>query len=129
VSDREKLLAEVRALPAKWRKYADASKRVVSANRMRECADDLDKALTAALRAEPGAWRPIESAPRDGGYVLALAYPSARPAIVHWHEEIAGNGRWCIDPETFMDDSQFNDYWESTRYEPTHWMPLPESPK
>jgi len=43
--------AAVAELPAKWRKWADKVYRAESANRIRDCADDLEAALAAA----PGA--------------------------------------------------------------------------
>lgn len=73
-------------------------------------------------------WMPIESAPRDGSYMLLYLPDSARADIVigHWSEgelpngepdpdadwyEMVGDGGWPIDVPI------------------THWQPLPQPPE
>lgn len=57
-------------------------------------------------------WRPIETAPKDGRYVLLVHQSSGgRPY----------SGRWC------RVDKQWADERECIRI-PTHWMPLPAAP-
>jgi len=62
----------------------------------------------------PSAWLPIESAPRDGTYVL-LSFPSGRMACGMWCE--LGEPSWIS--------------FRGGRYEgkPTHWQPLPDPPQ
>ena len=67
--------------------------------------------LVAVIRAQQ--WKPIETAPRDGGYFMALSPDMSKyPVTVKWslHED-----RWCEEVTTDWCD-------------PTHWMPLPKPP-
>lgn len=84
----------------------------------------LTKAIAAAL-AQPASgegWRTMDSAPKDGTHVLAVVagnHPSTGlpfiPEVVEWSAET--NGWW-------------SEMWGvSGDYRPTHWMPLPTSPR
>ncbi len=73
-------------------------------------------------------WQPIETAPKDGTVILAFVLGASIPSIVSW-VTYRRESRWCIEPETFMEDDHFDEFWTATRYEPTHWMPLPTPPK
>lgn len=72
-------------------------------------------------------WQPIETAPRDGTEVLACIVGFA-PSLVRW---LSHNGKsmWSVDPETFMDEDHFHEYFMGTSYDPTHWQPLPPPPQ
>ena len=72
-------------------------------------------------------WQPIETAPKDGTYILCIVNNS-RPSIVHWGCYF-DKGMFGCDPETFMSEEEFEDYWNNVSYEPTHWMPLPTPPE
>ncbi|MDE3022959.1 MAG: hypothetical protein KGI54_14065 [Pseudomonadota bacterium] len=76
--------------------------------------------------AEQDGWKPIETAPKDGTFILTckLGY---HPCITHWLI-INGFGKWFSDPEGYGKVSCFQHDWENTFYKPTHWMPLPEQP-
>jgi len=63
----------------------------------------------AALRAER-AWQPIETAPRDGRFILAWG-PEWGTSDVAWFGEVSD--RW---------------FTMSNATGLTHWMPLPEAP-
>lgn len=55
-------------------------------------------------------WQPIETAPKDGTFVLAVTESGYRVIV-----------QWCADK-----------FWRSNvphAWEPTHWMPLPEPPQ
>lgn len=67
-------------------------------------------------------WIDIKFAPKDGTSILAKVCGFI-PAVVEW-VEFDGEGKWCLDPETFVDISHFEDYWESTSYYPTKFIPL-----
>lgn len=69
-------------------------------------------------------WRPIDTAPKDGRDIIACRI-GYFPQTVRW-VTWSGESRWCIDPECLGE--QFNEHWETTTYEPTHWMPLPQPP-
>ena len=62
---------------------------------------------------EEGSWQPIETAPKDGGFILAY-FPEGIGIEKVYFEEEAGQF------ETLR--SEFN-------VKPTHWMPLSEPPK
>ena len=72
-------------------------------------------------------WQTIDSAPKDGTHILACRMWFI-PQIVKWVDH-DGLAKWSIDPEHFMEEEHFHEYHIGTRYEPTHWMPLPEGPK
>lgn len=69
-------------------------------------------------------WQPIETAPRDGTFVLTRAGPW-QPCITHF-ATYDGKTRWGSNPEGFMEEDHFLQYWHEVTYEPTHWMPLPD---
>lgn len=83
-----------------------------------------DDATPGALRSSAGlgAWRPIETAPRDGTKVLA------------WNK---GCGHWVASFRlpTYGEPQNESHYVKEWRdgggrwATPTHWMPLPAEPK
>lgn len=84
------------------------------------------KGLVAGIRETPQEpWQDIATAPKDGTFVLTCIGDSPwLPAISHWGS-YAGVTRWGADPETFMEEDHFMNYWTDCHYEPTHWQPLP----
>lgn len=80
---------------------------------------DEDNPIELAFRAGAEwaqAWRPIESAPRDGTRMILLV--SGGPYIGQWDEDWNGDGEWI------------DDGFESAEFivPPTHWQPLPPAP-
>lgn len=73
---------------------------------VREIAAIIDRHIPATDRA---GWQPIETAPKDGTWILLLHENHSTPTV----------GRW-IDGGWFSDDGL---KWPST-----HWMPLPAAP-
>ena len=71
-------------------------------------------------------WKPIETAPKDGTFIIGVR-EFWRPCVMHY-ETYEGVFRWGPDPETFMEEDHFLEYWLNTEYAPTHWMPLPPPP-
>lgn len=65
-------------------------------------------------------WLPIESAPRDGTFILAILQGESEPGVPYIPCVVSYNGSW-----------EMADLCESCQgtYEPTHFMPLPEPPK
>ena len=64
-------------------------------------------------------WQPIESAPKDGAYILA-----------YWHNEFGkwyGVLVWSPDYEGWAVEPHFEPISEENTI--THWMPLPEPPE
>ena len=86
------------------------------------------RARVAELEAAQ-AWRPIESAPRDGTHVLARDVPlgiritnlTHPPMVVHWFDYIgdAASSGWYLS----------HGAGDGPAVSPTHWMPLPAPPK
>ena len=59
-------------------------------------------------------WQPIETAPKDGSYVLLAGKRREDIASGYWPQSAyAGNGAWI---------------WPFVHKHPTHWMPLPKAP-
>ena len=73
-----------------------------------------------------GQWRSIESAPKDGTWVMGIqpvktrsrkAQPWSVPTAMIWE-----HGKWCLGCDCDICDPDFN------YPAPTHWMPLPLPP-
>lgn len=58
-------------------------------------------------------WQPIETAPKDGEYILVYA----GRVTVAWFSD----GEWL--------DGMNHDGYEHETHSPTHWMPLPPPPE
>jgi hypothetical protein len=58
---------------------------------------------------KPGAWQPIETAPKDATEILGYWNRSKVMAVVYWWHNAWLQDRWEMSP-------------------PTHWQPLPEPP-
>lgn len=65
-------------------------------------------------------WIDIKYAPKDGTSILAKV-DGFLPSVVEWIE-YEGREKWTIDPELFIEEEHFREYWESTWYEPTHFI-------
>ncbi len=76
-------------------------------------------------------WQPIETAPKDGTWILVLCPEGESKAepfiqVARWMEfEVSREKDWAWGP--------LDDYFGSYRWylpsSPTHWMPLPEPPQ
>ena len=62
-------------------------------------------------------WQPIETAPKDGSYILAWSGC--------WRHPFAG--RYIGESFVLIDGADIDA--TQTRYFATHWMPLPDPPK
>jgi hypothetical protein len=65
-------------------------------------------------------WQPIETAPKDGTWLLVGEHRYAHPFVARWTEHPTG-GYWQQDNQGVWDDDM--GYWQ-----PTHWQPLPVPP-
>ena len=65
-------------------------------------------------------WQPIETAPKDGTYILV--YGPEEWDMVLWHPYWGDCGAWCRVQTADYD----NDNREVRN--PTHWQPLPPPP-
>ena len=62
-------------------------------------------------------WQPIETAPKDGTKVLAIAVDDIRNGTPHMSiARKSSRGHWLTEPGAWA-------------IYPTHWMPLPAPPK
>ena len=76
----------------------------------------------------PGSeWRPIETAPRDGTYVLLWTPGFNVPRIGSFRVDDGFSGN---ESPLWLDDSydDFSCGYASTPLSATHWMPLPPPP-
>lgn len=72
-------------------------------------------------------WRSIESAPRDGTWILAVVSPFV-PAVAKWRVE-RGSFEY-IAADNFSSDEQYKEWLMATDpWAPTHWLPLPATPE
>lgn len=62
-------------------------------------------------------WQPIESAPKDGRWIMTWNEFAIVPAVLRWSADI---GDWT---EVNSDDDKA---WDGT---PTHWAPIPAPPQ
>lgn len=61
-------------------------------------------------------WRDIETAPKDGSYIIACANMYGKKEYPYFMEVVSWNGSdWSTDGYPI--------------YLPTHWMPLPKPPE
>ena len=77
----------------------------------------MEKALATNRLAD--GWRPIETAPKDGEIIIM--YGKSK----HAGFDTVGTGHWYRQGKTFVWDNYLGDEPRP----PTHWMPLPSSPK
>jgi len=61
-------------------------------------------------------WRPIETAPQDGSWILGWAQSDRSPYGISWGRNHNGTLSWCTQFGSFV------------RGYITHWMPLPGMP-
>lgn len=66
-------------------------------------------------------WQPIETAPKDGSYILLgwfLEHGGGGPPVVcFWHST---EGKWCGGSRLYRSQGYFS---------PTHWFSLPPDPR
>jgi hypothetical protein len=79
----------------------------------------------AGQQRAPGAWQPIETAPKDGTPVLVARvggnWSDEWPEIASWMKDGYGPGYWTNGAHDGYGDAE-------PPLEPTHWMPLPAMP-
>lgn len=84
-------------------------------------------------------WKPIETAPKDGTWIITTCGNNFLPCIVRWcdfldwpelfHSDFI-KPRWLGDEQgREQTNEQLFDEISGSTYEPTHWMPLPQQPK
>lgn len=90
------------------------------------CQADYDRRILSALDiAEPGGWRPIESAPKDGTRFLAW-FPAQTAGSSDFiaHQSVAWSAPngviWTVERIYVV---------EREHPSPTHWRPLPATPE
>lgn len=74
-------------------------------------------------------WLSIETAPRDGTWILLAGGQSAeheesvsgKVVVGFWNSKFMFSEAWSF--------AHYNDDFISEYFEPTHWVPLPEPPK
>jgi hypothetical protein len=91
--------------------------------RLTDANEMMDIKLQAALFHLLKAWQPIETAPKDGRYII-IAEIGVVPDIAAWHKELPG--RIDSSGNTFLSrpEGWFN--VSRSRLHPAYWLPLPE---
>lgn len=88
------------------------------------CYNTAQEALDTLKQPAPDAWRPIETAPKDGTEVLLFkTFPSGEPQITmasYW--DYPGIEHWQRGWRTEKCKEQLS------ISNPTHWQPLPQPP-
>ena len=83
-------------------------------------------------------WRPIETAPKDGTWILAFVPATQRTHSLQWDVEFEfecydgseDDGGNAVYRGAWTDHAVASFGYEETKeYTPTHWMPLPEPPR
>lgn len=83
------------------------------------------------LRAEASGWQPIETAPKDGSWVLLSGGRQSDPT---WYDQgdvtwpSAAVCRWCDEFESWKMGVVWDGDLRSNYDDPTHWIPLPAPP-
>lgn len=135
LSDRSALVAEAR----KKARYCDTSFNNSSLGTLyRRLADELEASEPPVLarvgvedlgsRAVPlsiEAWRPIETAPKDGAEILMFGSQRDHDMLKR-SKPLAFTGYWDNIDESWCSVSSF---WHGPFYDPTHWQPLPAPPE
>jgi hypothetical protein len=76
-------------------------------------------------REESARWQPIETAPKDGTYILVAS--ASGPWVAHWAPVAVSGYRFEQPWRSVM--LNHDHIHGATRYlPPTHWMPLPDAP-
>lgn len=76
-------------------------------------------------------WQPIETAPKDGTWVLLYFDGWDRPDVYEGQPTIYA-GQWSTENHWRESGDWYVDWHDLTQYHigpPTHWMPLPDPPK
>jgi hypothetical protein len=75
-------------------------------------------------RAAIAPWQPIETAPKDGSWVLLWVENNRQAIVAYWSGKPLWDGNfWVAQGEVCSWDL------ENNFYHPTHWKPLPDPPK
>jgi len=82
-------------------------------------AEIADLRAALAAKAVPDGWQPIETAPKDGTYILVVMY-GYTPAVACWR----ANQWMTAEMESDFEDGEL----EEAEWEVTHWMHLPDLP-
>jgi len=72
-------------------------------------------------------WQPIESAPKDGKWIIAFDGEKVMPMVWVNGDEYQPYSGWCYGVETWG-GVLYDGYNEVSR-QPTHWQPLPTPPE
>jgi len=90
----------------------------------------LDEVLVAEIERlrEASEWRPIETAPKDGGaHILLYGSCTQQTQDLQLPKlPIAFSGYWDTLDEAWCSTAST---WLGPFFDPTHWMPLPEPPE
>lgn len=131
----------LRKLAAEFRRSMDHDTvmdwAVDAVSSLKEAADELSRLQSLSDQNRlTGGWRDIESAPKDGSYIVAWGKPCSSadegPWVTRWQDYGEGSialERWKSGdgPKgTFWHSEPVNNW--TNGWKPTHWQPLPSPP-
>lgn len=100
----------------KWAEDPLSTASVCGSPLIAESYKEVARKYFQAGRADAMAWRPIESAPKDGTHIIGFA--GGTITTVYWFQM---GKYWSL--------VQCGSHCEDDEWSPTLWMPLPEPPK
>ncbi len=141
----DRYVADIDACVSWVRRARDqANRRAIEALHARNAAEAENEKLRAALEEAVGAWRPIETAPKDGTTVLLFCprgdgnqNSAYRVTCGDWLSDPGGTteyrdaqGRWLDqdDRDSFEGWISWDGGFSEETMMPTHWRPLPPPP-
>lgn len=121
MADHKELIAELRKRAEAARAEGNIGALCIPGTLAMKAADALEEFARE--------WTPIESAPKDGTFILAVVY-GFTPAVAQWTTDFRPEGGFeFLEPGMFAEESHWEAMLEvADPWKPTHWMPLPSAP-
>jgi hypothetical protein len=87
--------------------------------------------LEAIKKSSPPGWQPIETAPRDGTWIIMVAKGVSLPTVAHVRGPVTDYSNLGAPPKEWDVEARALNCSTSTWLlsEFTHWMPLPSPPE
>jgi len=91
----------------------------------------ISNGITTAARDELSQrqWSPIETAPKDGTWIMLRFRPESFPGHLKPAPYAASIGAWSERRERWIKEESATYAFVSGDGKPTHWMPLPQNPR
>lgn len=76
---------------------------------------------------EASMWQPIDTAPKDGTWIIVSGDGRVEPACWEQRKDDDGHSGWCAAGSSY--GGVLYDIHYELEFNPTHWMPLPPAPQ